>query len=136
MTNHPQHLCTGVLGEGWATDFLRANAFTILNRNWRFKHLELDIVALDADTIVFVEVKTRTTERRGTPLMAITKEKQKKLTKAAQAWLMINNKWDMPCRFDAIGLVGHPPTFSVEHIRHAFEFPTAMGRRNAYWQPW
>ncbi len=132
----PRHLCTGVRGEEWATDFLRVNAFRILNRNWRFKHLELDIVALDADTIVFVEVKTRTTERRGSPFLAVTQKKQRNLVQAARAWLAINNKWDAPCRFDVIALVGHFPTFSVEHIRHAFEFPSTLGRRNAYWQPW
>lgn len=136
MTNHPPHLCTGELGEEWATNFLQAKAFAILNRNWRFKHLELDIVALDAGTIVFVEVKTRTTEKRGSPLLALTKKKQQNVIKAAQAWLAVNNKWDMPCRFDVLGIVGHPPTFSVEHIQNAFEFPPAMGRCNAYWQPW
>lgn len=136
MTIQPPHLYTGAQGETWATDFLRANTFTILNRNWRFKHLELDIVALDADTIVFVEVKTRTTDMRGTPSLAVTRKKQKNLIKAAQAWLALNNKWNAPCRFDVIGLVGRSPTFSVEHIRHAFEFPTALGRSNTYWQPW
>lgn len=136
MTNLPHNLCTGEQGEEWASNFLRAKGYHILNRNWRFRQLELDIVALDADTIVFVEVKTRTTENYGTPSLAVTRKKQKNITKAAQAWLAVNNKWDAPCRFDIVGLVGHSPTFSVEHICHAFELPPAMGRRNTHWQPW
>lgn len=136
LNNSAAHLSLGQQGEDWATRFLAQEGFRILARNWRCRHLELDIVARESDTIVFVEVKTRTTDYHGEPAMAVTAAKQGKLVRAAQAWLSAHKCWQTPCRFDIIALVGITPNFRVEHYRHAFDFSETMGRRNAHWQPW
>lgn len=130
------HLRLGQEGEDWATQFLNGIGFAILGRNWRFKQLELDIIAREKDTIVFVEVKTRTTNLHGEPSSAVTQKKQSKLARAAQTWISVNDCWQHPCRFDIICLVGSPSDFHVEHYRNAFDFPQTMGCRNPHWQPW
>lgn len=136
LTAPPKHLLLGQLGEDHAAAYLRSNGLHIIERNWRYRGGELDIVAQDRETIVFVEVKTRTTERHGLTAQAVTLAKQVKLAKAAQIWLDLHQSWQTPCRFDIICLVGKNPNFRVEHYRDAFDFPHTMGHRNTYWQPW
>ena len=130
------HISLGQSGEDWASNFLQQKGFLILARNWRYRHLELDIVARDGETTVFIEVKTRTSTARGEPSLAVTTAKQRKLVRAAQAWLATHQCWQIPCRFDIIALVGVSPHFRVEHYRHAFEFSETLGRCNSHWQPW
>lgn len=136
LNNATAHLLLGQQGEDWATLFLREQGLCILARNWRWRNLELDIVAKDKETLVFVEVKTRTTDVHGEPALAVNTAKQAKLLRAAHAWLSSHKSWHTPCRFDIIALVGIAPNFRVEHYRHAFEFSEIVGRRNSHWQPW
>lgn len=130
------HLVLGRQGEEAAAGVLRRAGLRILDRNWRQGRLELDLVCRDGGTVVFVEVKTRTSRERGGPEGAITPAKQRSLCRAAQAWLAAHDAWDAPCRFDVVCLIACDGTFSAEHYRHAFDFTPSLDRRHAAWQPW
>ncbi|MDR3361539.1 MAG: YraN family protein [Desulfovibrio sp.] len=132
----PEHILLGKQGEDAAMDLLEQSGFRVLARNWRKGRLELDLVCKDADTIVFVEVKTRLAEGMSTPADAITPAKQRMVTRAAQAWIAANNAWQHPCRFDVVCVLHNGKTFCAEHYRNAFDFSPALGRGNAAWQPW
>ncbi|GAC1470992.1 MAG: YraN family protein [Isosphaeraceae bacterium] len=112
----------GDKGERLAADFLRRRGFRVITRGYRTARGEIDLIARDRDTLVFIEVKTR---RRGQPTEAVTPEKQRRLTLAALSFL---HRFDLPeqrCRFDVVAIVwpeeNHPP--SIEHILNAFEPP-------------
>lgn len=142
----------GNTGEDLACHFLQRQKFHIVARNWRFKQLELDIVARHGDTLVFVEVKTRTAGGLSSAVEAITPHKKASCIKAARAWLAAHNAWDQPCRFDIVCVELLPTstavaqdapiflwngeTFSVEHYCHAFELPPTLDCGNTAWQPW
>ncbi len=115
------HLRLGEEGEDAAARYLAQNGYHILARNWHYGKLELDLVCHKDACIVFVEVKTRHRSDFGGPLAGITPKKKWNLLRAAQAWLTINNRWDLPSRFDIICLTGARGGFSMEHYRNAFE---------------
>ncbi len=94
------HLRTGREGEDAAARAARARGWKILDRNWRAGHLELDIVCEDGEELVFLEVKTRAENSLGSPREALTREKRRRLIRAAQAWLSAHDAWERPCRFD------------------------------------
>ena len=93
-------------------------------RGYRTPRGEIDLVARDGATLVFIEVKSR---RQGTPAEAVTPEKQRRLTVAALQFLKRYNLLDRPCRFDVVAITWpddrRPPM--IEHIPNAFE---AVGR--------
>ena len=130
------HLTLGRRGEDAAAGILRRAGMSILDRIWREGRLELDLVCKDGDTVVFVEVKTRSTAERGGPEGALTQAKQRSLSRAAQAWLAAHEAWDAPCRFDVVALVARDGTFSAEHYRHAFDLASPLDSCHAPWQPW
>lgn len=92
-------------GEEAAAAFLSAQGYHILGRNVRFRTGEIDIVAQDGSVLVFVEVKTRTSSRFGTPVDAITPQKQRKLVQLAALYLARLGSDDQPCRFDVVAVV-------------------------------
>lgn len=112
----------GVQGEDLAVAFLAKSGYTILDRNFRCKGGEVDIVARDGKTVVFVEVKTRKTLSYGVPQLAVTPFKQRQIMKASLTWLSRNRCHDTPARFDVIAITlqssGAP---AIEHINNAFE---------------
>jgi putative endonuclease len=91
----------------------------IITRNYRTSQGEVDLIARDGGTLVFVEVKAR---RRGDPAEAVTPEKQRRLTRAALHFLRRHRLLETPCRFDVVAVVwpdaGRAP--AVEHLRDAF----------------
>lgn len=94
----------GILGEDLACDFLKKNGYKILTRNFRSKFGEIDIVAQEKDTLVFVEVKTRWSKSFGPPEEAITPWKVRKMIKASQYYKLLH-----PCslelmRLDAVAI--------------------------------
>ncbi len=94
----------GNLGEELAIGYLKKLGYKILERNFRIRGGEVDIIALDKDTVVFVEVKARYSNEFGTPLESITPWKIKFLIKTANFYLL-KKKWqEKPYRFDAIGI--------------------------------
>ena len=95
----------GERGEDAAAAYLERAGMTVVERNWRCPAGEIDIVALDDDTVVLVEVKTRRTVRKGAPEEAITTAKQRRYGKLAAAYLQSAGVSDVPVRFDVISLL-------------------------------
>lgn len=112
----------GKAGEELALKHLREKGYQILELNWHFGREEIDIVAMDGDTLVIVEVKTRTTSWFGEPEFAVTRSKQKALVRAAEGYIIKNNL-DLDTRFDIVSVVIAPHERKVEHIENAF-YPT------------
>lgn len=110
----------GKRGEDSASRYLAGQGYRILERNYRMPAGEIDLIALDRDTLVFVEVKTRTSDAYGAPELAVDRRKQVRMTKAALAYLKTRNLHQMPCRFDVVAITGAPEEH-IELIRNAFE---------------
>jgi putative endonuclease len=112
----------GARGEALAVDFLTVRGYAVLARNYRCKGGEVDIVAREGKTLVFVEVKTRRTMEYGLPQLAVTPFKQRQISKAALTWLAAHHQESAPARFDVIAvllLTGDQPR--IEQIKNAFE---------------
>ena len=109
----------GKLGEDIAVQYLTDKGYEILERNWRNKHKEIDIVAKDGNELVIVEVKTRQTDEYGEPDIAVTKKKQRMLIAAANAYIL-KNGLDTETRFDIISIVFKDGEPVIEHIEDAF----------------
>lgn len=119
MAAYKQH--TGNKGEDYACDLLLEKYFKILDRNYRYGHGEIDIVASYDDILIFVEVKTRKNLEFGPPISAITKAKQKQIKKIAEAYLIEHNVVDKNCRFDVVGvLLQGNERAQIDHIENAF----------------
>ncbi len=112
---------TGDLGEDAAARHLESRGFRVLDRNWRYRQWELDLVCRDRDTIVFVEVKTRRAGSMGSPGDALTAKKRARLVKAAGQYLTTNNLWDAPCRFDLAAVTDNGTSMDVDHVENAFD---------------
>lgn len=118
----------GDRGERAAAKYLKQQGYRILARQSRSRIGEIDLIALDGQTIVFVEVKTRTSLTAGHPAEAITAAKCRQLTRTALAWLKRRNMVDCSSRFDVIAITwqeGKRPV--IEHYKNAFE-PTGDGQ--------
>jgi putative endonuclease len=115
---------TGELGEEIAANFLIARGFRILERNFRCKGGEVDIIARDPGdkSLAFIEVKTRRGHSYGVPQLAVTPFKQRQISKAALTWLGKNSLHDTNARFDVIAILLHTDSqHAVDHIRNAFD---------------
>ncbi len=88
-----QHLETGSSGEEIASNYLVANGFTLLHRNWRYRHLEIDIIASKGKTLHFVEVKTRSSELYGHPEDSVSKRKISFLKTAMNEYMLQHPEW-------------------------------------------
>ncbi|HEX8330990.1 MAG TPA: YraN family protein [Segetibacter sp.] len=99
-----QHNETGSAGEKLAAEWLRKKEFVIKEINWRYKHLEVDIIAHKGDTLHFIEVKTRTTTEFGNPEESITKVKMKNLRDAAEQYQFLNPGWKW-IQFDVLAIL-------------------------------
>lgn len=108
----------GSYGEELAVRFLTENGLIILDRNFNSRHGELDIVALDNDTYVFVEVKYRKEDGDYDPLLAITPLKRKSIVRTARGYLYCKHISEYtPVRFDCIGIMGT----EINWVKNAFE---------------
>jgi putative endonuclease len=110
-------------GEDAAAAYLERIGMIIEARNWRSPAGEIDIVARDEDTIVFVEVKTRKSERAGTADEAVSPAKQRRVARLSEAYLRSEGVPDeTPCRFDVVAIrVLAPDRALLRHHRSAFE---------------
>lgn len=95
---------TGKLGERIAEKYLSSRGFTMLDRNFSTPFGEIDLVTKRADKIIFFEVKTRISEKFGSPLSAITKDKQKHVLKNCMFYLKKHGLYGKSCRIDAIAI--------------------------------
>jgi putative endonuclease len=112
----------GQQGEEIAAAYLKGLRFKILDRNFRCKGGEVDIIARDGKTLVFVEVKTRRNLSFGPPQLAVTPFKQRQISKAALTWLAKNKMFGASARFDVISILlpeNQDPV--IDHIRNAFD---------------
>ena len=112
----------GKLGEDEAVRFLKKKGYDIIARNWRHKFGEIDIIALDRETVVFVEVRTKMTGDFGTPEESVTKTKMRQIVKAASNYIREKRLQGESIRFDFIGITTDKNTgkSSINHIESAF----------------
>jgi putative endonuclease len=111
----------GILGEDFACDELRRRGYAILARRYRTRHGEIDVVARDGATIVFVEVKTRWGNDFGGGAEAVTLWKQRRIAKMALDFLARARLNDRPCRFDVVTVDLGPEAPVVEVYTSAFD---------------
>lgn len=114
---------TGCAGEAQAEAFLKRAGYRILERNYRTRHGEIDLIAQKGDIVAFCEVKTRASSRFAEAREFVTYQKQKRLIAAASLWLMAHGDGLQP-RFDVLEVYwpqsAEMPT-EIRHLQHAFE---------------
>jgi putative endonuclease len=112
----------GQIGEEMAAAFLKRAGYKILVRNYRQKCGEIDIIAEENGTLVFVEVKTRNNMSFGPPFAAVTEKKQRQISRVAQDYLARHKLFDRPARFDVVSILmdrDRPPV--IELLPNAFD---------------
>ncbi len=114
-----EHNRTGAEGERLAQQWLEANGFTVLHRNWRHGRAEIDIVAREGRFLVVVEVKTRASGQWGEPELAVNRAKRKQLIRAADELVRLQAE-DLEVRFDIISIVNSAEGQEIVHIPNAF----------------
>ncbi len=115
-------LTKGQQGEQLAARYLRKQGWRILTRNHRNPLGEIDLIALEGSTVVFVEVRTRTGTERGLPAETISYEKQRRLTRAALFFLKSQQLLEHPARFDVITIIWSETSGKeqLNHVKNAF----------------
>lgn len=112
---------TGARYEKLAAEYLEKQGLFILERNYRCRQGEIDLIARDGEFLVFVEVKYRQGIEKGTSLEAINRRKQKRICRAAGYYLVCEvGSMDVSCRFDAVGVDGKEE--KISWIKNAFDF--------------
>ncbi len=114
-----EHNELGKLGEALAVDYLQKNGYAILETNWIFQKAEIDILAVKDNTLVVVEVKTRSSIDFGLPQDFVKPKKIQLLVKAVHAYV-IDNNLDLEVRFDIIAISKKGQEFVIEHLTDAF----------------
>jgi len=114
---------TGRRGEELAAAFLRQQGYTLVERNFRLRSGEIDIIARDRETLVFVEVKTRSCSRFGTPFDAVDGRKQQQIGQTALAYLAARGMADCAVRFDVVAVYLDDGEPRIELLKNAFEYP-------------
>ena len=110
----------GALGEQFAVDHLTALGLRVIDRNWRCRYGELDVVAADlaSRVVVFVEVKTRTTDQFGGVAQAVTPQKVRRLRRLAALWLASQERSWAQIRIDVVGVrIGRRRTPELTHVQ-------------------
>jgi len=118
LQKSPQQIRLGKLGEDIACVFLSKKGYKILQRNFKARYGELDIIALYENTLVFIEVKTRTNLRFGTPEEAITPRKLHELIQTAQYYVLLHPELPKLLRIDVIGIMMDEISEQVQRIIH------------------
>jgi len=123
FTDLPHTHARGAAGEEAAEAYLGLSGYRIVARNVRTKVGELDFVALDGETLCFIEIKARATAEFGRAIEAVGPHKQRRLAKAALLFLA-KNRSQRPCRFDVLGLDrGRDGAWSFTLVKNAFDAP-------------
>lgn len=117
-----EHNKLGKKGEDLAAVYLAGLGYKIIERNWRHKNDEIDIIAQDGHTLVIVEVKTRSTDVFGNPEDAVTITKQKFLIRATEEYIFKNDSL-LETRYDIISIIKQGSKETIRHIKEAF-YPT------------
>lgn len=111
----------GSRGEQLAADFLISLGYGILHRNYRRKFGEIDIIAKDGKTLVFAEVKTRSSSLFGAPAAAVTRKKQQQISRVAEDYLARNDLFHLAARFDVLSVIVDGKEVHIDHIPNAFD---------------
>ena len=113
---------TGARGEAVAADYLRHKGYTITTTNWRCRRGEIDIIARDGAALVFVEVRTRSSARLGSPEESVTPAKQRRLAELAETYLLSleadGQAWTGPWRIDVVALEMNKRTGALRTLNH------------------
>jgi len=128
-----RHLIRGERGEAAAEAELIRRGYAVVERNWRCRGGEIDLVCRQGETLVFVEVKTRDALGRQRPCEALSPTKKSRLVTAASRYLSEKNLWDQPCRFDLAAVEASGEGFSVRVERDVIQARSTAG---SSWQPW
>ena len=110
----------GRTGEDRAARFLASQGYRILERNYRTRSGEIDLIALHQGTVAFVEVKTRSNDAFGAPELAVDRRKQQRMIKTALVYIRSKKLHQVPCRFDVVAITAACEQ-KVELIQNAFE---------------
>lgn len=108
---------SGIAAERLAAQFLLRAGMRIIETNYTCKGGEIDLVCDDGGTVVFVEVKARTSSDFGSPEEFVTPQKRRRLVRAATHYVTVRKMADRPCRFDVIAVEGD----EIRHLKDAFE---------------
>ena len=121
LTDVAEHNAFGRLGEDEAALYLTSIGYTLLERNWRYGHEEIDLIADDFGEVVFVEVKTRRSSNTGLPEEAVSRSKRRRYENIALEY-MATHEWEdgTPLRFDAIAICVNAPNRAI--LRHHVGF--------------
>ncbi len=119
MPNQPQK--AGAKGESLAAWYLKKNGYKIIEQNYRTPLGEIDIIAKEKKTIVFVEVKLRRSVRYGNPKWAVTRQKQRKISMVALQYLKSTRQMDAGARFDVVAVTANRDEPRIEIVKNAFE---------------
>jgi putative endonuclease len=113
----------GAYGEDIACDYLIQKGYRVVERNFTCRAGEVDIIAMHKDIVVFVEVKTRSSDKFGLPSEAVSDAKQKKIVKTALYYMQSKRLLDYMCRFDVIEITaGEDNGHRVNLIQDAFQY--------------
>jgi putative endonuclease len=116
-----RHLELGRRGEEAAARYLAGLGFRILQRRFRTRSGEIDLVAEEGETLAFIEVKTRSSSVCGSPAEAVDRRKQARLRRAAETYLARTGQYEAACRFDVVEVWDDPDgECRIDHIRDAF----------------
>jgi putative endonuclease len=116
-----ERISTGKTGEEIAAAYLSRLGYEIVERNFRCPRGEIDIVARDGGTLVFIEVRSRRTDNYGSSLESVGYSKQKKLSLVAAYYLNSHGLYDIEARFDVVAVTFSPFRPEVELVRDAFD---------------
>lgn len=111
----------GKKGEELAKEFLQKNGYTVLESNFVFQKAEIDIIAQKDETLIVVEVKTRSSLDFGNPQDFVSPKKIKLLVKAIDEYVNLKNI-DLSIRFDIISVIHDKSDFTIEHLEDAFYY--------------
>ncbi|MFH1320951.1 MAG: YraN family protein [Bacteroidota bacterium] len=114
-----EHNILGKEGEELAVGYLKEKGYKIRETNWTHVKEEIDIIAEKDDTLIIVEVKTRSGYYFGEPEEFVARKKQKHLIKAANAYIE-ENEIDLETRFDIISIIYSGKTYKINHLEDAF----------------
>lgn len=108
----------GKKGEELASKYLKNNGYEVINQNFRCKLGEIDLIAIKNNTIIFIEVKTRSNTKFGTPEQAVDSNKRKHILRTSQVFLAKNKLNNYDLRFDIISIYMNGNIYKIEHFKN------------------
>ena len=109
----------GIIGEKIAKNFLKQNGYIILKTNFYTKKGEIDLIAQKNNCVIFIEVKTRSNYKYGTPAMAVNNIKKRHIKSAAKIFIYLNKLYKFEIRFDVIEVLINNGKCYINHIKNA-----------------